>query len=216
MALLVHYVSAAAPYNLKGRVIDPEGEPCIGAAIQIKGTTGIGVVTDVNGYFTISVSEKDVLVVSMISYETKEVPVGGRKSVVVELKEAAEFLEAAVMVGYGEQNAKDVTGAVTSMNMSAIEKMPVSDLNVALQGRMAGVVLSSNDGQPGEEMNMVIRGANSVTQSNSPLYVIDGFPTEDFSMQDLNPNDIKSISILKDASAGAIYGSRGANGVVII
>ena len=216
MALLVHHVSAAAPYNLKGRVIDPEGEPCIGAAIQIKGTTGIGVVTDVNGYFTISVSEKDVLVVSMISYETKEVPVGGRKSVVVELKEAAEFIEAAVMIGYGEQSAKDVTGSVTSMNMSAIEKMPVSDLNVALQGRMAGVVLTSNDGQPGEEMNLVIRGANSVTQSNSPLYVIDGFPTEDFSMQDLNPNDIKSISILKDASAGAIYGSRGANGVVII
>ena len=216
MALLVHYVSAAAPYNLKGRVIDPEGEPCIGAAIQIKGTPGIGVVTDANGYFTMSVSENDVLVVSMISYETREVPVGGRKSIVIELEEAAEFLEAAVMVGYGEQNAKDVTGAVTSMNMSAIEKMPVSDLNVALQGRMAGVVLSSNDGQPGEEMNMVIRGANSVTQSNSPLYVIDGFPTEDFSMQDLNPNDIKSISILKDASAGAIYGSRGANGVVII
>ena len=216
VALLVHHVSAAVPYNLKGRVIDSEGEPCIGAAIQIKGTTGIGVVADVNGYFTISVSEKDVLVVSMISYETKEVPVGGRKNVVVELKEAAEFLEAAVMVGYGEQSAKDVTGSVTSMNMSAIEKMPSSDLNVALQGRMAGVVLSSNDGQPGEEMNLVIRGANSVTQSNSPLYVIDGFPTEDFSMQDLNPNDVKSISILKDASAGAIYGSRGANGVVII
>ena len=216
MALLVHYVSAAAPYNLKGRVIDPEGEPCIGAAIQIKGTSGIGVVTDVNGYFTMSVSENDVLVVSMISYQTKEVPVAGRKSVVIELEEAAEFLEAAVMIGYGEQSAKDVTGSVTSMNMSAIEKMPVSDLNVALQGRMAGVVLSSNDGQPGEEMNLVIRGANSVTQSNAPLYVIDGFPTEDFSMQDLNPNDIKSISILKDASAGAIYGSRGANGVVII
>ena len=216
MALLVHYVSAAAPYNLKGRVIDPEGEPCIGAAIQLKGTTGIGVVTDVNGYFTMSVSENDVLVVSMISYQTKEVPVAGRKSVVIELEEAAEFLEAAVMIGYGEQSAKDVTGSVTSMNMSAIEKMPVSDLNVALQGRMAGVVLSSNDGQPGEEMNLVIRGANSVTQSNAPLYVIDGFPTEDFSMQDLNPNDVKSISILKDASAGAIYGSRGANGVVII
>ena len=216
MALLVHHVSAAAPYNLKGRVIDPEGEPCIGAAIQLKGMTGIGVVTDVNGYFTMSVSENDVLVVSMISYETKEVPVGGRKSIVIELEESAEFLEAAVMIGYGEQSAKDVTGSVTSMNMSAIENMPVSDLNVALQGRMAGVVLSSNDGQPGEEMNLVIRGANSVTQSNAPLYVIDGFPTEDFSMQDLNPNDVKSISILKDASAGAIYGSRGANGVVII
>ena len=216
MSLLVHYVSAAAPYNLKGRVIDPEGEPCIGAAIQLKGATGIGVVTDVNGYFTMSVSENDVLVVSMISFETKEVPVGGRKSIVIELEEAAEFLEAAVMIGYGEQSAKDVTGSVTSMNMSAIEKMPTSDLNVALQGRMAGVVLSSNDGQPGEEMNLVIRGANSVTQSNAPLYVIDGFPTEDFSMQDLNPNDVKSISILKDASAGAIYGSRGANGVVII
>ena len=216
MSLLVHYVSAADNYDLRGRVVDPEGEPCIGAAIQLKGISGVGVVTDVNGYFTISVKPDAVLVISMISYETQEVPVAGRKTLVVKLKDATEFLEAAVMIGYGEQSAKDVTGAVTSMNMSAIDKMPVSDITVALQGRMAGVVMSSSDGQPGEEMNIVIRGANSVTQSNSPLYVIDGFPTEDFSMSDLNPHDVKSISILKDASAGAIYGSRGANGVVII
>ena len=216
MSLLVHYVSAADNYDLRGRVVDADGEPCIGAAIQIKGTSGIGVVTDVNGYFTMQVAPDAVLVISMISYETQEVPVAGRKTLVVKLKDATEFLEAAVMIGYGEQSAKDVTGAVTSMNMSAIDKMPVSDITVALQGRMAGVVMSSSDGQPGEEMNIVIRGANSVTQSNSPLYVIDGFPTEDFSMSDLNPHDVKSISILKDASAGAIYGSRGANGVVII
>ena len=216
MSLLIQSVSAADNYDLRGRVVDADGEPCIGAAVQLKGSSGIGVVTDVNGYFTISVAQDAVLVVSMISYETQEVPVAGRKTLVVKLKDAAEFLEAAVMIGYGEQSAKDVTGAVTSMNMSAIDKMPVSDLTVALQGRMAGVVMSSSDGQPGEEMNIVIRGANSVTQSNAPLYVIDGFPTEDFSMADLNPNDVKSISILKDASAGAIYGSRGANGVVII
>lgn len=208
--------SAQQPYQVKGRVVDGEGNPLVGATVFAKSNSLNGTVSGAQGYFNITVAPDEVLIVSMLSYETKEVPVRGRRTLVVEINASAEQIDEVVVIGYGEQHAKDVTGSITSVDMSAVEKMPTTDLNNALQGRMAGVVLSSNDGQPGEEMNLVIRGANSVTQSNSPLYVIDGFPTEDFDALDLNPNDIKSISILKDASAGAIYGSRGANGVVII
>ncbi len=222
LSVLTLSVSAQAqstqqkPYQLKGRVVDSNGEALVGATIICKSNTLVGTISSVDGYFNLQVAPNEVLLVSMLSYETREVPVQGRRTIVVELSAGAEEIEEVVVIGYGEQRAKDVTGSVTSVDMSAVEKMPTTDLNSALQGRMAGVVLSSNDGQPGEEMNLVIRGSNSVTQSNSPLYVIDGFPTEDFAALDLNPNDVKSISILKDASAGAIYGSRGANGVVII
>lgn len=222
LSVLTLSVSAQAqstqqkPYQLKGRVVDSNGEALVGATIICKSNTLVGTISTVDGYFNLQVAPNEVLLVSMLSYETREVPVQGRRTIVVELAAGAEEIEEVVVIGYGEQRAKDVTGSVTSVDMSAVEKMPTTDLNSALQGRMAGVVLSSNDGQPGEEMNLVIRGSNSVTQSNSPLYVIDGFPTEDFAALDLNPNDVKSISILKDASAGAIYGSRGANGVVII
>ncbi len=207
---------AQAPYQLRGRVVDRNGNPLLGTTVVCKNNPQVGTVTDTEGYFTLNVTPNEVLSVSMISYETSEVPVQGRRTLVVELKESNEQIEEIVVIGYGEQSAKDVTGAITAVDIAALEQMPTTDVNEALQGRMAGVVISSNDGQPGEEMNLVIRGANSVTQDNSPLYVVDGFPTEDFSMMDLNPNDIKSISILKDASAGAIYGSRGANGVIII
>ena len=215
-ALLAVSVSAQSAYQLRGRVVDKNGQPLIGATVVCKNNPQQGAVAGADGYFTLQVTANETLVVSMLSYETREVPVQGRRALVAELSDGNEQIEEIVVIGYGEQNAKDVTGAITSVNMAAIEQMPTTDVSQALQGRMAGVVLSSNDGQPGEEMNLVIRGANSVTQDNSPLYVIDGFPTEDFSMMDLNPNDIKSISILRDASAGAIYGSRGANGVIII
>ena len=208
--------ASQTPYQLKGRVVDGSGEPLVGATIICKSNPLSGVITSSDGYFSLQVAPTEVLMVSMLSYESCEVPVQGRRTIVVELTSSAAEIEEVVVIGYGEQHAKDVTGSITSVDISAMEKMPTTDLNSALQGRMAGVVLSSNDGQPGEEMNLVIRGANSVTQSNSPLYVVDGFPTEDFAALDLNPNDVKSISILKDASAGAIYGSRGANGVVII
>ncbi len=208
--------SAQDAYQLKGRVVDRNGSPLIGATVICKNNPQQGTVADADGYFSLTVSANEILLVNMLSYEQREIPVQGRRTLVVELSDSNEQIEEVVVIGYGEQSARDVTGAITSVDVAAIEQMPTADVNEALQGRMAGVVISSNDGQPGEEMNLVIRGANSVTQDNSPLYVVDGFPTEDFSMMDLNPNDIKSISILKDASAGAIYGSRGANGVVII
>lgn len=216
LSCLTLSATAQTPYQLRGRVVDRNGNPLLGTTVVCKNNPQVGTVTGADGYFTLKVTPNEVLVVSMISYEPREVPVQGRRTLVVELSDSNEQIEEVVVIGYGEQSARDVTGAITSVDVAAIEQMPTTDVNEALQGRMAGVVISSNDGQPGEEMNLVIRGANSVTQDNSPLYVVDGFPTEDFSMMDLNPNDIKSISILKDASAGAIYGSRGANGVVII
>ncbi len=216
LSCLTLSATAQTPYQLRGRVVDRNGNPLLGTTVVCKNNPQMGTVTGADGYFTLKVTPNEVLVVSMISYEPREVPVQGRRTLVVELSDSNEQIEEVVVIGYGEQSARDVTGAITSVDVAAIEQMPTTDVNEALQGRMAGVVISSNDGQPGEEMNLVIRGANSVTQDNSPLYVVDGFPTEDFSMMDLNPNDIKSISILKDASAGAIYGSRGANGVVII
>ena len=121
-----------------------------------------------------------------------------------------------IEVGYGEQRKKDVSGSVGVVKVTDLIKAPVTSFDQALQGRVAGVNVSSSDGQPGTDFNIVIRGTNSLTQDNSPLYVIDGFPIENFSNAALNPEDIESMTILKDASATAIYGSRGANGVIII
>lgn len=208
--------SAQGRYELRGQVLSDSGEPLIGATVMRLGREKAGTLAGDKGYFTLSVAPGDTISVSMLSYESVTMPVGGRRSIVVKLKESAEYLESVVVIGYGEQNAKDVTGAISAVNVSALQQVPVTDISQAMQGRIAGVVMNSSDGQPGEEMSILIRGANSVTQDNSPLYVIDGFPTEDFSPSQLNPEDIKSISILKDASAGAIYGARGANGVVII
>lgn len=203
-------------YDLKGQVLSESGEPLIGATIIRHGPTQTGTAAGDKGYFTLRVNPGDTLTVTMLSYESVTLAVGGRKSLVVRLKESAEYLEGAVLIGYGEQSAKDVTGAIAAVKTETLQQMPVADIGQALQGRVAGVVMNSSDGQPGSEMSILIRGANSITQDNSPLYVIDGFPTEDFSPTRLAPEEIKSVSILKDASAGAIYGARGANGVVII
>ena len=216
LCLLPFHSRAQSMYELKGQVLSENGEPLIGATIMRQGPSRSGTLAGDKGYFTISVAAGDTIKVTMLSYEDATIPVAGRRSLVVRLKESAEYLESVVVIGYGEQSAKDVTGAIAAVDVNALQQVPVLDISQAMQGRIAGVVMNSADGQPGEDMTILIRGANSVTQDNSPLYVIDGFPTEDFSPSQLNSDDIKSISILKDASAGAIYGARGANGVVII
>ena len=211
-----HLLAQGGRYDLRGQVLSENGETLIGATVIRHGAERTGTLTGDKGYFTLNVAPGDTITVSMLSYESVTVPVGGRRSLVVRLAESAEFLESVVVVGYGEQSVKDVTGAIAAVDVGSLQQVPVTDIGQALQGRVAGVVMSSADGQPGEDLGILIRGANSVTQENTPLYVIDGFPTESFSPSQLNPDDIKSISILKDASAGAIYGARGANGVVII
>lgn len=186
------------------------------ASILEKGKGNV-VKSDTSGNFQIAVSSPDaILVISYIGYKTREINVRGRTKIDVVLEQESASMNEVVIVGYGSVAKKDLTGSVASVNLSDLSKAPVASFQQALAGRVAGVQVSSIDGQPGEGLNIVIRGNNSLTGSNAPLYVIDGFPMEDFNSNSLNIAEIESIDILKDASATAIYGARGANGVVMI
>lgn len=214
---LIAVTGAVAQSLVRGKVIDDTGLEVIGASILVKGTTQ-GTITDMDGMFSLSVPDKNaVLQVSYIGYQTLEVKVDITKPMSIVLKEDSEMLEEVVVVGYQEVKKKDLTGSVAKVDMDNLLNTPVGSFDQTLGGRVAGVNVSSGEGQPGGTMNIVIRGNNSLTQDNSPLYVIDGFPVEDASLAStINPSDIESLDILKDASATAIYGARGANGVVII
>ena len=214
---LVAVTGAVAQSLVRGKVLDDTGLEVIGASILVKGTTQ-GTITDMDGMFSLSVPDKNaILQVSYIGYQTLEVKVDLTKPMSIILKEDSEMLEEVVVVGYQEVKKKDLTGSVAKVDMDNLLNTPVGSFDQTLGGRVAGVNVSSGEGQPGGTMNIVIRGNNSLTQDNSPLYVIDGFPVEDASLAStINPSDIESLDILKDASATAIYGARGANGVVII
>lgn len=201
--------------KISGIVVNNENESLIGVSIKIK-ETNKGTITDLDGKFNITVDKGHTLLFSYIGYQNSEMIVNTAKEMKVVLYESTKSLDEVVVVGYSEVKHKDLTGSVGVANMTDISKASVANFDEALAGRIAGVQVSSNEGMPGGEMNIVIRGNNSITQSNSPLYVVDGFPIEDQVANSINPNDIESISILKDASATAIYGARGANGVVII
>lgn len=202
---------------VRGTVIDQTGESVIGASIQVKGTTQ-GTITDIDGKFSLGVPDKkSVIVISFIGYATKELQVDTTKPMSIVLEEDTKVLDEVVVVGYQEVRKKDLTGSVAKADMNELLNTPVGSFDQTLGGRIAGVNVSSSEGTPGGTMNIVIRGNNSLTQDNSPLYVIDGFPVEDAAIAStINPSDIESLDILKDASATAIYGARGANGVVII
>ena len=208
---------AMAQVLVKGTVIDKTGESVIGASIQVKGTTQ-GTITDIDGKFSLGVPDKkSVIVISFIGYATKELQVDPSKPMSIVLEEDTKVLDEVVVVGYQEVRKKDLTGSVAKADMNELLNTPVGSFDQTLGGRIAGVNVSSGEGTPGGTMNIVIRGNNSLTQDNSPLYVIDGFPVEDAAIAStINPSDIESLDILKDASATAIYGARGANGVVII
>lgn len=207
----------AQKLTVTGRVMDNENLEVIGGNVSLKGAAGVGTITDMNGNYTITVNDakKDVLVFSYIGMKTIEVPVKGRSKIDVTLEADNQLLEEVVVVGYATVKRKDLTGSVASIKSEDLMKVPTSDATQALAGRMAGVQIVQTDGQPGAEASIRVRGGISITQSNEPLYVIDGFPTED-GMSSLDPADIESIDVLKDASATAIYGARGANGVVLI
>ncbi len=210
--------SVFSQVNITGKVINENDEPLVGVAVRVKGTTK-GVTTNIDGKFGLNVKEgADVtLNFSYVGYKTLELKAQKDKPMVVILKENQALLDEIVVVGYQDMKRKDITGSVSKANIQDMLKAPIASFDQALGGRVAGVTVSSSEGTPGGQMNIVIRGNNSVTQENSPLYVIDGFPVEDPKAgASINPNDIESIDILKDASATAIYGARGANGVVII
>ncbi|GHB74801.1 SusC/RagA family TonB-linked outer membrane protein [Persicitalea jodogahamensis] len=202
--------------TVSGKVTDENGGTLPGVSVLVKGTQR-GTVTDAGGNFNLDVPNATaVLVFSFVGYLTKEVTVGNQTTLSVVLSIDAKALDEVVVVGYGTARKSDLTGSVGTVDVGAIVKAPVPSFADALAGRVAGVQVSSNDGQPGGGFNILIRGAGSLTQSTSPLFVVDGFPIEDLNPSTLNQEDIKSISILKDASSTAIYGSRAANGVVLI
>ena len=214
---LFSFSVAVAQVLVRGTVVDQTGESVPGASIQIKGGTQ-GTITDLDGKFSLNTpNKKSILIVSFIGYVTQELPVETAKPMSIILKEDTKTLDEVVIVGYQEVKKKDLTGAVAKVNMEDLLKTPASSFDQTLGGRIAGVNVSSGEGMPGGTMNIVIRGNNSLTQDNSPLYVIDGFPVEDPAIAaTINPSDAESVEVLKDASATAIYGARGANGVVII
>ena len=210
--------------TVTGKVTDSEGEPLIGASVVVKGTS-VGTVTDLDGAYTLSASGNDILVVSYIGYSNKDEPVNGRKVVDIILQTGVELTEI-VVTGYGTSSKRNLTGNIAKIKSEEILNVPVASVDQALQGRAAGVFVNAQSGKLGQAVTVRVRGNSSISANSQPLYVLDGIPitTNDQSsyggdmnpLTDLNPNDIESIEVLKDASAGAIYGSRAANGVVLI
>lgn len=199
---------------VKGRVIDEKGEGLPGVNVILKGMSR-GSITDENGGFSIQVPDnKAILVVSFVGYETQEIQVGTQTTLSVKLLVSSKSLNEVVVVGYGTQRKSDITGSVASANMKAIEQAPSARIDQSLQGRISGVVIQTTDASPNAQTNIRIRGANSINGGNDPLIIIDGM--QGGSLTTLNPGDVASVEVLKDASATAIYGARGANGVILV
>ena len=202
----------ASQVTISGVVKDESGEPMPGVTILEKGTAK-GTVTNREGNFTIKVSEGAVLVFSFVGYLQQEIPIGNQVTLDITMRPDLQTLEEVVVVGYGEIKRRDLTGAVSSVKAEDIALSPVSSPMEALQGRVSGLDIQRGSGRAGETPTVLLRGNRSLTASQSPLYIVDGIPS---SINNLNPNDIESIEVLKDASSTAIYGSAGANGVIIV
>ena len=200
--------------KVTGIVKDANGEPVIGANVMVKGQS-IGTITDIDGRFVLDAPKDAVLQITYIGYVSQEVKVSGNKELNVVLKEDTETLDEVVVIGYGTAKKSDLTGATAQIKPEALTSSVVGNALESLQGKAAGVAVF-NDNKPGASPSIRVRGSGSITASNEPLYVVDGFPLMDGNISDLNPSDIESMEILKDASSTAIYGSRGANGVVMI
>ena len=200
--------------KVTGIVKDANGEPVIGANVMVKGQS-IGTITDIDGRFVLDAPKEAVLQITYIGYVSQEVKVSGKKEINVVLKEDTETLDEVVVIGYGTAKKSDLTGATTQIKPEALTSSVVGNALESLQGKAAGVAVF-NDNKPGASPSIRVRGSGSITASNEPLYVVDGFPLMDGNISDLNPSDIESMEILKDASSTAIYGSRGANGIVMI
>jgi TonB-dependent starch-binding outer membrane protein SusC len=200
--------------TIKGRITDEGGQPIEGASVIVKGLTN-GVSTNYDGDFEISTASNSTLVVSSVAFASKEIKVNGKQFLNISLNRSEKDLGEIVVVGYGTQRKESVTGSVASISGDKIREIPSSNISQALQGRLPGVEISQTSSKPGASMQIRVRGTRSLTASNDPLVVLDGIPFAG-SIGDINPNDIRSVDVLKDASATAIYGSRGANGVILI
>ncbi len=219
LTLLLFILSTATVLgqkSIKEKVIDNNGIPIPGANVIVKGTSK-GTVTNMDGMYKLeNLKPANILVFSFIGYQNKEVKVLDKEVINVTLADDATQLDEIVLIGYDAVKKKDLTGSVSKIKTEDLARTATANFDQALAGRAAGVKVSSNDGTPGNSLDIVIRGGNSITGSNAPLYVVDGIPFENFDPSSINTNDIKNFDILKDASATAIYGSRGANGVIII
>src|SRR5690606_36096903 len=206
---------ALAQRSLRGKVVSEEGTALANASIQVKGTT-TSTSSASDGRFTLTIpSGRTILNISYVGYISQDFTVDNQTEIVVTLESQTTSLEDVVVVGYGTQRAEAVTGSVSSIRGDALREVPSANISQALQGRLPGVEMTQTSSQPGAVMQVRIRGSRSLSASNDPLIVLDGIPFPG-SIADINPNDIKSIDILKDASATAIYGSRGANGVILV
>lgn len=210
--LFTLHLSAQNKKTITGTILDEKGESIIGASVAVKGTTN-GTITDIDGKFSLDVNENDILAISYVGFLAQEIPVTGKSNLQITLKENTEMLDEIVVVGYGVMRKRDLTGAVSSIDSKSMQDKPVANIGEALQGRASGVQII-NSGAPGSNVSIRIRGISTINNSE-PLLVIDGVPT-DLSLNALNMDDVQTVDVLKDASATAIYGSRGANGVVII
>lgn len=200
--------------NISGTVVDANGMGLPGVSIVVKGSSK-GAMTDFDGNFTLSdVPSNAVLKFTYVGMETQEVPVSGKKTVNIVMKEESTNLDEVVVIGYGTTKRKDLTGAVASVDLESLKDIPATSALQAMAGRLAGVNVTVTEGSPDADIKVRIRGGSSITQDNSPLYIVDGFPVG--SINDIPPGDIESIDVLKDASSTAIYGSEGANGVILV
>lgn len=204
-----------AQVKVTGVVTDPSGEAIIGANIVEKGVPGNGTISDIDGNFTLNVkSNKATVTVSFIGYKDKTVALNGSTNLKVTLEEDSQSLDEVVVVGYGSVKKSNLTTSVSKMTSEAIEGRPVTNLSDALSGQLAGVQTQTSSGIPGEEMQITVRGVSSINGSSNPLIVVDGVITEN--MSNVNPSDVASIQVLKDAAATSIYGARGSAGVILI
>lgn len=215
LTTLLFTIGLSAQQTVTGTVTSTEGESLVGVSIQIKGTSS-GTITDFEGNYSLLLGGDETLLFSYTGYEPLEIPVNNRSTIDVTLAERSELLEEVVVVGYGTQRKEDLTGSVSVVDTEEMQKQASNDVTQMLQGRVAGVSITS-DGQPGATPTVRVRGVGTfgLGAGAEPLYVVDGFPLPG-GIRDINPNDIESIQVLKDATSGAIYGNRAANGVIII
>ena len=210
-AFMLPVCTWAQSIQLTGTVTDTSGETIIGASVLEKGTTN-GLITDLDGNFSLAVSPNATIVISYVGYTTQEIPLNGRKTLKVVLKEDNEMLDEVVVIGYGTMKKSDMTGAISSVDTEELTRRATTNPAEALQGKIAGVNIMKAGGNAGAGVSVKIRGVKSFG-SNEPLYIIDGFPGD---IDNVNPQDIQSMEVLKDGAAAAIYGSVAANGVIII
>lgn len=214
LVALISLSVSAQNVTVKGTVKDKTGETVIGASVVEKGNTGNGTITDIDGNYTLSVPAHATIVFSYVGMATQEVAVKGKNRIDITMEDDAQALEEVVVIGYGSVKKKDLTGSVATVNSDVLAAVPVANATEALTGKMAGVQITTTEGSPDAEMSIRVRGGGSITQSNEPLYIVDGFPVE--SISDIPASEIEDITVLKDASSTAIYGSRGANGVILV